>query len=129
MKFSLGPNEHQMGPLGSPLGLLKIGEGKVEGGTMEIKLEELDTKIAKLKERKKRIEEETIKRLASCVNRVCDQIDMGTLIGLILDAPKIINENKNKKEVWQIVGEKFLLTTSHKTKSATSQNHPTHQPL
>ena len=96
---------------------------------MDTKREALDAKITKLKERKKRIEEETIKRLASCVNQVCDQDDMGTLIGLILDAPKIIHENQNKKEVWQIVGEKFLYSSTSKTKSAASQNHPTHQSI
>lgn len=96
---------------------------------MVTKLEALDTKIAKLKEKKKRIEEETIKRLASCVNQVSDQMNMRTLIGLILDAPKIIQENKNKKEVWQIAGEKFLLTKTSKTKSATPQDHPTHQSI
>lgn len=96
---------------------------------MDTKLEALDAKIAKLKERKKRIEEETIKRLASCVNQISDQVDMGTLIGMILDTPKIIHENPTKKEVWQIAGEKFLLSQTSKTKPAASQNHATHQQI
>lgn len=96
---------------------------------MDTKLEALDVKIAKLKKRKKRIEEETIKRLASCVNQVSEQVDMGTLIGLILDAPRIIHENPTKKEAWQLAGENFLLSQIPKAKSATSQNHPTYQPI
>ncbi len=96
---------------------------------MDTKLEALDTKIAKLKVKKKRIEEESIKKISLCVNQMSDQVNMGTLIGMILDAPKIIHENSTKKEVWQAAGEKFLLTTSPKTKSAASQNHSTHQPL
>lgn len=89
---------------------------------MDAKLKALDAKIAKLKERKKRIEEESIKRLASCVNQVSDQVDIGTLIGLILDAPEIIHENQSKKEVWQIAGEKFLHSSTSKSKSTTPQN-------
>lgn len=96
---------------------------------MDTKLEALDAKIAKLKERKKRIEEEKFKRLASCVNQISDQVDTGTLIGMILDSPKIIHENPTKKEVWQIVGEKFLLSQTSKTKSAASKSHPTHQSI
>ena len=78
---------------------------------MDTKREALDAKITKLKEKKKKIEEKKMKRLASCVNQVGEQIDMGTLIGLILDAPKIIHENHNNREVWQIAGEKFLFST------------------
>lgn len=106
------------GPLDSPLGLLK----NIAGEAMDTKLQALDAKIAKLRERKKRIEEETIKRLASCVNQVSDQVNMETLIGLILDAPKIIHENQSKKEVWQIAGEKFLFIKTSKTKSTAPQN-------
>jgi hypothetical protein len=96
---------------------------------MDAKLQALDAKITKLKERKKRIEEEKIKRLASCVNHVRDQVDIGILIGMILDAPKILLENQSKKEVWQIAGEKFLLSQTSKTKSAISQDYPTHQSI
>lgn len=97
---------------------------------MDAKLEALDTKIHKLKEKKKKIEENGLKRLKLCINKaISNGVDLQTLAGIILDTPKIILENQNYKEAWQVAGGKFLQPTRLKTKSKPTQDHPTHQSI
>jgi len=97
---------------------------------MDAKLEALDAKIVKLKEKKKRIEEEGLKRLKPCINKALSKgIDLQTLAGIILDTPNILNDLPHNKEAWQVAGGKFLRPSNSKTKSKPSQDYPTHQSL
>lgn len=94
---------------------------------MDAKLDALDAKIEKLKAKKKRIEEEGLKRLKPCINKALSKgVDLPTLAGIILDTPKILNNLPHNKEAWQVAGGKFLQPSSPKTKSKPPQNHPTH---
>lgn len=94
---------------------------------MDAKLKELDSKIEKLKAKKKKIEENGLKRLTPCINKTISAgIDLQTLAGIILDTPNILNELSHNKEAWQIAGGKFLSFASPKTNSKPFQNHPTH---
>lgn len=97
---------------------------------MDAKLEALDARIEKLREKKKRIEENGLKRLKPCINKaISNGIDLPTLAGIILDTTNIIKEISNNKEVWQIAGGKFLRPSSPKTESKSPQDHPTHQAI
>lgn len=97
---------------------------------MDAKLAALDAKIEKLKEKKKKIEENSLKRLKPCINKaLTNGIDLPTLAGIILDTQNILNELPHNREAWQVAGGKFLQSSSPKTKSKPPQDHPTHQSL
>lgn len=97
---------------------------------MDARLEALEAKIDKLKEKKKRIEEDGLRRLNPCINKaLTNGIDLQTLAGMILDAPNILYDLFHNREEWQVAGEKFLRPSSPKTKSKSSQDYPTHQPI
>lgn len=95
---------------------------------MDAKLVALEAKIEKLKEKKKKIEENGLKRLKPCINKALTSgIDLQTLAGIILDTPSILNELPHNKEAWQVAGGKFLQPSSPKTKSKPTQDYPAHQ--
>jgi hypothetical protein len=88
---------------------------------MDVKLEALEAKIANLKEKKKKMEEDGLKRLKPCINNaISNGVDLQILAGMILDTANILNVLPHNREAWQVAGEKFLQPSSPKTKSTTS---------
>lgn len=90
---------------------------------MDASLEKLKAKIEKLKAQQEQMEEKYISSVAHLVKDLTNKgFDLPILTGMILNANDIITKHPANKEVWQSIGQKFLL----KAKNQNAQKKRVH---
>lgn len=73
---------------------------------MDEKLQELDAKIEKLTQQRKKVKEKSIQSLSMLIGK--SKSDLSLLAGMLLDVENIISQNQEKVEAWRDAGKTFL---------------------